>query len=242
MRRIACLLLVVALTSTLRADDKDAAAIVERAIKAHGGAEALAKAAQCKRTDTGTQAVVTRDVPFVSQVTRSLPDRVRLHIELDKKITSTLVLDGSKGWQTEGDAPAATLPAARVKELREEAYVWWLTTLVPLTKSGFTLTALPATKIDGEAVVGVRVVRKGNAETKMYFLERNGLLMKIERRVTEGGTPVDKEYLYSLYKEVDGVTLPTKEVVKVNGQKYTELTTSNYTFPAKLDAGTFAKP
>src|SRR5262249_40400990 len=148
----------------------------EKAIKAQGGEKALTKAQQCKRTDNGTQALLGRDVPFVSQVTRSLPDRVRLQIELDKKVNTTLVLDGSKGWQSEGGGPASALPRARVRELREEAYVWWLTTLVPMTKPGFTLSTIDKIKIDGDSAVGIKVVHKGYADTKMYFLERNGLL------------------------------------------------------------------
>lgn len=223
-------------------NEKEARALVDKAIKAHGGASRLQKALQCTRTDTGHQVILSREVPFVSQVTRSLPDRVRLQIELDKKITTTLVLDGNRGWQSEAGAPAVALPAPRLREMREEAYVWWLTTLVPLTTSGVTLSSLDPIKIDGEPALGIKVTRRGYADTKMYFLQRNGLLAKIERRVNEGGRDVDKEYIYSSYKEFDGLTLPTKEIVKVNKDKYTEFTISNYRFPDKLGAAAFARP
>lgn len=244
MRRIPWLAVVglLLVTAPIVADDLEARVILEKAIKAHGGADALTKAQQCKRIDNGAQDIVGREVPFVSEVTRSLPDRVRLKIELDKKITTTLVFDGNKGWHSEGESPAVPLPPARLKEMREEAYVWWLTTLVPLTKAEFTLTALPKGKIDKEATLGIKVTHKGHAETRMYFYERNGLLAKVERRTTEGGTLVDKEYLYSGFREFSGVTLPTREIVNVNGKKYTTVVISNYTFPAKFEAGTFAKP
>jgi hypothetical protein len=243
MRRIPWLALLALLPGVAAAGEKeDPRAIVERAIKAHGGADALTKALNSTRTDTGAQDSVGREVSFVSSVTRSLPDRVRLKIEVDKKLTATYVLDGSKGWQQEGEGPSTPLPAARVKEMREEAYLWWVTTLVPLTKPGFTLTALPKVKIDGEPAVGVKVSRKGHTDTKLYFYERNGLLAKAERRTPEGGTMVDKEYLYGGFKEFGGVTLPTREVVNVNGRKYTSIAISNYAFPAKFDAGTFARP
>ena len=70
----------------------------------------------------------------------------------------------------------------RVKEVREEAYVWWLATLTPLLKEGFTLSTLPEVQVDGEAAVGVKVVSKGHADTRMYFRKRNGLLARIDRR------------------------------------------------------------
>jgi hypothetical protein len=243
MRRIPILgiAFLIVLSGSAAASEKEALALIDRAIKVQGGAAALTKAQQAKRTDTGTQALLGRDVPFVSKVTRSLPDKVRLEIELDKKVKTKIVLNGDKGWQTEG-GPAAAQSAQRVRELREETYVWWLTTLVPLKKSGFTLSTIPDVKVDGEAAAGIKVVRKGHADTRMYFLKRNGVLVKIERRVTEAGLPVDKEYLYSAYKDFDGVKLHSKELIKVNGRKWTQFTSSDYSFPAKLDAGTFAKP
>jgi hypothetical protein len=241
MRRIprpALLLAALALAAPAAAGEKEARAILDRAIKAHGGAAALEKALVCRRTDTGTQALGPKDVSFVSQVTRSLPDRVRLQIELDKKINTTLVLDGRKGWQSEGGAPSTPLPAARVRE----AYVWWLTTLVPLTKPEFKLTTVDRIKIDGEPAAGIRVSHKDFPVTRMYFLERNGLLAKVERRAVKAGLSVDQEYLYSGYKEFSGLTLPTKEVVKIDNRKDSEFTISNYSFPAKLGAGAFARP
>ena len=243
MRRIPWLALFVLLPAFSNAGEKeDTKGILARAIRAHGGADALAKASQCTRTDSGMQDIAGRETPFVSAVTRSLPDRVRVKVDLDKKISTTLVLDGAKGWYQEGESPAVPLPAARLKEMREETYVQWLTTLVPLTKPGFTITALPKIKIEAESAVGFKVARKGNADTKMYFLERNGLLVKVERRVSEGGAMVDKEYLYGGFREFDGATLPTREVVSINGRKYTTVSISGYKFPEKFEAGTFNRP
>ena len=121
--------------------------------------------------------------------------------------------------------------------------MWWLTTLTPLTKGGFTLSMLPEIKLGGESAVGVKVVQKGHADTKMYFLKtRTACLRRSSARTSEAGLPVDKEYFYRAYKEFDGVRLHTKELLKVNGRKWTELTISDYRFPAKLEASTFAKP
>lgn len=235
-------LLLAVLGPAASATEAEARLIVEKAIKAHGGEKALAKTAIAKRTDTGTQAVLTREVPLVSQVSRNLPDRIRLQLEVDRKFSTTLVLNGDKGWQSEGSGPASTLPPGRVRELREEAYVWWLTTLLPLTRPECKLSTVPDIKIDGEPAVGIKVVRKGNADTRLYFLKRNGLLVRIERRTPEGGVDVNKEYSFGGYKEIDGVTIHTRESVKINGRKWTEFTISNYSFPAKIDAAQFSSP
>src|SRR5437763_15660135 len=101
--------------------------------------------------------------------------------------------------------------APKMKELREEAYVSYATTLVPLTKEGYTLSTLAKTKVDGEAAVGIKVVRKGYPDLRLYFLERNGLLVRVEREATLVGLKIAKEYRYSTFKSFDGVKLPTRE-------------------------------
>jgi hypothetical protein len=233
--------LLVFLASPAGASEKDAREIVERAIKAQGGATALGKALQCKRTDTGAQTLQGRDLPFVSYVTRSLPEKMRLEIELNRKVKTLVVLNGERGWQSDG-GPAVQLLSQRVKELREEAYLWWLTTLVPLTKPGFTLSTIPDSKVEGDAAAGIKVASRGHHDVRMYFSKRTGMLVKIECQLTEGGLKVDKEYFYSGYRDFDGARLHTKELVKVNGQKWTAFTISDYSFPDKLDGKTFNKP
>lgn len=224
------------------ASEKEAREIVDRAIKAQGGVAALTRAAQCKRTDTGTQTLQGKDVPFTSYVVRSLPDKVRLQIEINRKAKTTIVVSGERGWQQDGGAPAAALNAPRLRELREEAYLWWLTTLVPLTKPGVTLATVPDIKVDGEATAGIKVESRGHRDVRMFFSKRSGALVKIESQSSLGGIKVNKEYFYSGYRDFDGAKLPTKELQKIDGQKWTAFTIGDYAFPEKIEGGTFSKP
>jgi hypothetical protein len=236
-------LLIVALLTVAgpaRGSEKEAKEILQRAIKAHGGERTLTKAAQLRRRDVGTQTLPSGLVKFTIELVRSLPDRFRLTAEVGR-IKTTIVFNGDKAWQSDG-GPAVEQQQAHVQELREEAYVDWIITLVPLTRTGFTLSTLPKTKVGGEAAVGIKVVRKGSPEVRLYFLESSGLLARAEREAREVGLKVDKEYLYSAYKEFDGVKLPTKQVVLINGRKFTEFTSSDVSFPARLPEKTFAKP
>jgi hypothetical protein len=231
---------ILALAGPAHAGDKAAREILDRAIKAHGGEKAMTRAAQLRRRDTGSLVTFNGTIKFSSEVVRSLPDRLRLSVDTGKiKVIS--VLNGNKGWSTDG-GPAVELLPARVQELREEAYVQWAATLVPLTKTGFTLTTLPKTRVGGDSALGIKVVRKGYPELRLYFLERSGLLARIEREAREAGLKVDKEYLYSGYKVFDGVKLPTSHTELINGKKFTEFTSSDVSFPARIDEKTFAKP
>ena len=172
------------------ASDKDALEVVEKAIKSHGGEDALRKALLCTRSDSGKLLQLEKPIPFTSEVTRSLPGKLRMDVELEKAFKVVIVVNGEKGWERRG-GPAVEMGRQRLVELREEVYVQWLTTLVPLRKAPFDLTALPETKVNGEPAVGVKVRARGHPESNLYFSKRTGLLIKVARRATESGVPVE---------------------------------------------------
>jgi hypothetical protein len=235
-------LLSLATLTNARADEKQAKQILEEVVRAHGGATSLAKLAVSSRTDTGNLYLGGKEVPFVSQVTRSLPDRVRLDMTIDKKINTLIILNSDKAWQREGRSAAAAMGETRRLEFREEAFVWYLATIAPLAQAEFTLDSLPEMMINGELAVGLLVKRKGYADSKMWFTKRNHLLTRIERTATEAGIKVEKEYNYSSHKSFSGLTLPTKESITVNGRKFNDYTISDYKLLEKVDDKTFAKP
>ena len=226
----------------LRADDRDKAlALIDRAIKAHGGEAALAKVPVSTRTNAGALTQSGPEMTFTSTVTQSLPDRVRLEIEVGRSKLLT-VIDGDKGWQQSAGGGALPLDRDRLKEMKGEAYVWWLATLAPLKKAGLTLALAPEIKVDGKPALGVKVSGLGEPDAKLYFDQGSGLLVKIERRAPETGVLVNKEYYFSDFKDFDGVKLPAKEVMIVNGRKWYEVKVLTYKFLPKAEDSAFARP
>jgi hypothetical protein len=246
MRKILSLTLVVAgllaLTPHLRADDRaDALAVIEDAIKAHGGADALAKAQSFTRTGVGTvSGFGDKEMPMTDELTVSLPDRSRVAIEIDKKVKLVAVLNGDKGWESNG-GPGTAATAARVQEMAEEMYVLWLTTLTPLKKNDYLLKVLPEKKVGDKPAVGVGAAAKGRPDVKLYFDKESHLLVKVEREAIQGGQKLDKEYLFGDYKDVDGVQLPRRLTEIINGKKLVEIKTAVYKLH-KPDDAAFAKP
>jgi hypothetical protein len=229
----------------LRADDRDQAlALIERAIKAHGGAEALARAQVCTRSSAGTQVQPGGggEVAFTSEVTQSLPDRIRVAMEVEKRVKALIVIDGDKGWVQSAGGGSIPLDRDRIKEMRGEAYVAWLATLVPLKKDGLTLGLAGEIKVDGKPALGVKVSGRGEPEAKLYFDQGSGLLVKVERRATEAGVPVTKEYYYSDFKDFDGAKLAGREVMTINGKKWYEVKLLTCKFLPKADDSAFARP
>src|SRR5207253_2176147 len=87
-------------------DRAEALAVIDKAIKAHGGADALAKAALAVRTGAGTMTFFGKDMTFTDEVVMNLPDRLRIDVLIDKKFRVTLVLNGDRGWQAQAGQTA----------------------------------------------------------------------------------------------------------------------------------------
>jgi hypothetical protein len=232
---------LIASAPLVQADDRaDALAIVDDAIKAHGGADALAKAQGYTRKGTGNVKPFDKEMPLTEELTVSLPDRMRLSSEIDKTARIVIVLNGDKAWQSAG-GPASEIGALRLKEVTDEASVLWLAMLTPLKKDSFTLKPLLEKKVNDKPAVGISVSAKGRPDVRMYFDKNSHLLVKIEREAQQGGVKVDKEYLYDDYKDVDGAKLPGKLTELINGKKFSEVTAASYKLH-KPDDATFGKP
>jgi hypothetical protein len=227
--------------AALQADDRDAAlAVLDKAIKAHGGADALNKAQMRSRSGQGVFCI-PRDIPLTTEETVHLPDRCRVVLNPDSN-RIIVVLNGNKGWVQSGGA-TQELPKTVFKEKQEELYVWWLMNLTPLRKDEFQLKPLADAKVQDRDTAVVLVSRKGSPDTRLFFDKKSGLLVKIARRATESGLAVTKEYLYSDHKDFDGVKMPTKEVITLNGNtKYSEVKFNKYKLLSRTEDKLFEKP
>jgi hypothetical protein len=227
--------------TALRADDRDKAlAIIDKAIKAHGGARALDKAQMRSRTGKGVFCL-PRDIPLTTEETVHFPDRCRVVLNPDRD-RIILVLNGDKGW-TQAGGTTQEMPKTVLKEKQEELYVWRLMTLTPLRKDEFQLKPLADAKVQDWDTAVVRVSRKDFPDARLFFDKKSGLLVKIARRATESGLTVAKEYVYSDHQEFDGVKMPTKEVITINGDtKYSEVKFSKYKVLSRVEDKLFEKP
>jgi hypothetical protein len=242
MWAVAAVAVLVAAAGPARADDREVAvALVEKAIKAHGGEDALGRTRTLSRSGTGTMTLFGNNSSFTEETLFALPDRIRITVDPKNGTRVTLVLNGDKAWKVIGGAPLE-MDKPGVEEIREEAYVLWLATLTPLLKDTYTLSTLPDGSAEGEPVAGVKVVAKGHFDAKLYFSKRSHLLLKIERHAREAGQQLEKTYIFGDYKDVDGVQLPTRELQLLNGKKFIERTQATYKILRRADDAAFAKP
>jgi hypothetical protein len=239
------LFLAFGLVGTGRAEDQ-AKAIVDKAIKAMGGEAKISKAKATTFKGKGNYYGMGNAIPYTAEFAVQLPTKFKNAIEADvggQKFMMTVVVNGDKGWIKTNDN-VEEMPAERLAEQKEEMYADWVTSLVPLQESGYTLAPLGDSKVDNKEAVGVKVSSKGHRDVSLFFDKNTGLLLKNEHKIKDemSGQEMTQTSTFSGYKEVDGVQEAMKIVIKRDGNIYIEVENSDLKHHDNLDEKMFVKP
>jgi ribosomal protein L20A (L18A) len=222
----------------LRADEpKD---IIEKAIKATGGEEKLAKYKAQTWSAKGKYYGMGEGQDYTAEYAMQHPDKFKFTVTG----IFTIVYDGSKGWRKMGEETSEMTPE-QLTEQKEQMYAGYIATLLPLREKTYTLTPLGEVKVGNRAAVGVKVSSKGHRDVNLYFDKESNLLTKSETTVKDeqqNGKEVNQEELYSDHQDVEGVKIPMKMTITRDGKKFVEAENSNVKLLEKLDDNTFTKP
>ncbi len=172
--------------------------IIEKAVKALGGEDVLAR----------RPAVHTRvKAPFVGVGGAGLPldvtgelwsqsgsERMTLVVALGgQKNTITRVFHDGKGWE-QHDTAVTDMTAADLEESRQSLYVDRVLGLLPLLKEkDFTLKALGKKKVGEAELLGIAVSWPGRRDVTIYFDPEAGFPRRVEYReksAAQGGKEV----------------------------------------------------
>jgi len=222
-------------------------AIIEKAIKAYGGEEKLAKMKAVQVKGRGTLEILGMTVDFTTEGTSQDPGQIKSELTFEiqnQKITIVQVLNKDKGWmKAMGNTMA--LEGDLLTEMKEEAHSSVVQSLVPLLKDkAFTLAPLGELKVNDQMTLGVKVTCKGHKDIDLYFNKTTGLLAKIARQSIDPQQmkEVARESYPSDYKEMDGLKYPSKMLMNQDGKKLLDLEVTELKFLDKVDDSTFAKP
>jgi hypothetical protein len=238
---------LLAATAPVRADDAaDARAVIDKAVKAQGGREALAKFPATTVKFKGTFHGMGDGIPTTGEIITQGIDQQKITIEVEaggQKFQIVIVRDGNKGWTKIGN-DTKEMTKDEIAEAKEQAYAGWVATLVPLADKQFTLATVGETKINDKPALGVKVSSKGHRDVDLYFDKESGLLVKSETQVKLEGSDqeVTEESFPSEYKDVQGTKQAMKFTVKRAGKLYVEGEATEIELAEKLDASVFAKP
>jgi outer membrane lipoprotein-sorting protein len=233
----------------LRADDDaDMKALIAKAIKAHGGADNLAKYKAGTLKTKGKFHGMGAAVDYTGTINFQSPDRLRVEIEAEvmgQNFKFVQVINGDKGWIVLLDK-VTPMSKEMIAEAHEQMSASAVTRLLPLTGKDYNLSPLGEVKVGDRPAVGVRVEHKKHRDVSLYFDKETSLLLKSETRGKDLQRGDDAEFagetLYGDYKKVDGVQVAHKQTVKRDGKLYVESETTEAQLAEKLEDGVFAKP
>lgn len=220
--------------------------VIELAIKAHGGKDALAKAAVGEQTMTGTMTQLNTELEFDGRVLYALPDKYKMTLTLrvpGNKVVATQVVNGERVKTVVDDKPQELTPAQKGELLQTTANQEMVLLVALLDEKKYSLKAGPDAKVgdaDAAAVV-VSSTRKGVADVTLLFDKKDGRLVRMSRQaVGPDDKPVAEETTLSDFKEFGDVLLPTKAVVTRGGKKFMTMTVTDVKWLDKIDDKTFA--
>ncbi len=240
-------LLVSWVGSSNRASAQDAARdIIEQAVKAHGGTEALGRVKADKVKFKGTLVLREHATPFIAETTMQLPSQYKHVIEIGRgtdKHTLIEIINGDKVYITL-DGRAIEADTAQLAEIRAGLELQRAQRLLPLLEEkSYQLAVLDELKVNDRPAVGVRVTGRGRKEMRLYFDKEVPLLVRAENRFDDGkGKEVRQHYFFGDFKEIGGYKRYTKVRVFREGKQIMEAELLDAKLLDKVDETEFAKP
>lgn len=239
-------------TPALRADAESergpARAIIDKAVKAHGGADNLAKFKAGVVKMKGKVEVGGMAIDFTSTASVQAPDKMKVETDIDvmgNKFTFLQVLNGDKGWIKFADK-VMDMDKDQVAEAVEQLHAMRVGSLAALSDKAFKLSLMGESKVDGKDAVGVQVSHKDHRDVNLFFDKKTGLLVKSETRSKDAFGGNDQEFtaetFYAEYKDFNGLKRPTKHTLKRDGKDFGHLEITEFETKDKLDDSVFAKP
>jgi hypothetical protein len=225
------------------ADDTPRATL-QNAIKAHGGAENLAK------TLTGTllaKAKMSFGPDVESSIsweeTFELPRRYHRRIKgqiMGQDLSMEYAVTDGSGWTRQNGDEANDFKGEKLPLTR--SWNAMLAVLPSFLADGVKLAPGGKDKVDGREVVGVSV--EGDGDAVLFFDSKSRLLLKSRSRMQHPLTQkmVDGEVFLSDYKEVSGVQYPRRITTYRAGKKVIDMEISRIELLKKVDDRLFKKP
>ena len=237
--------LVFVSVSRVRGDDEAVKAVLNRAVKALGGEEKLAKADACLRKSKGT--IALNDNQITVEATVQGLDRYRAEFQVEfngNTVKGVTVVNGDKGWQKFRDNIMELDAIALANEKRSIYLQVVAARVTPLTGPGFKLGAIAEEKVGDKPAVVVKVTGPDGKDFSIAFDKASGLPVKVVAAKMIGfqGQEYTQETTYSDYKVIDGIKRAMKVESKRDGQIFIKQEVSEYKVLDKVDPQTFNKP
>jgi len=249
MKRLLCIAFLAILASglgtSIQADDEIAKATLDKAIKALGGEEKLAKAEAFTWKSKGKFIINGSDNNFKSHVTVQGFDQYRSEFEGEfngSTVKGVTVLKGGKGWRKFGEL--MEMNEDQVANEKRSIYLMIIpTTLVALKDKKFEIGTASEEKVGDKQAVGVKGKGPDGKDFTIYFDKESGVPVKLVAKMTGFmGEEFTLETSFANYKDFDGIQKATKIESKRDGEKFLDAELTEFKIVDKVDASTFDEP
>jgi hypothetical protein len=234
------------LSTTARADDKDATAILDKALRALGGADKLGKVEAVTWKAKGTIRFGDNENMFNTHVTIQGLDRIRSEFEGEfngNMVKAVTVLNGEKGWRRFGDMVMELDQDALANASRMSYLQVIPITVVPLKGRGFKVELAGEERVNGQPAVGLKVTCPDGKDFTLYFDKDSGLpVRQVAKVIGFQGDEFTQETIYSDYKDFAGIKKATKIEVKREGVTFLTQEVTEFKALGKVEPETFAEP
>ena len=232
--------------NSARADEQEAKAVLDKAIKAIGGEEVLGKAKVLTWKAKGTITFGDNDNEFTSQTTAQGLDRSRSEFEGEfngNTVKGVTVIDGDKGWRKFGD-DAMELDDDEVAREKRNLYLQIVPVLlVPLKGKGFKVESAAEEKVGDKPASVLKVTGPDGKDFTISFDKESGLPVKTVATVTGfQGEEFTQETTFADYKDFGGIKKATKLESKRDGERFVEAEVTEFKVLEKAEPETFAEP
>lgn len=249
MRTQLCAALACLTIASAQAKAEDAGSareVIDRAMEAAGGRQALARYKQPFRQEfKNKQLVGSLTGESKTRVTTWLPDKLRAETTQPgaNRPAVGIVFDGKQGLARGVSGSAGQLKINDRAMGPEEVAGWgkllyaqWVATLLPLDDKAFKLSALDEIILDDRPAVGVKVSHADRPDVQLYFDKEAMTLVKLVYQVNETRQAVQT---FDDFTELDGLVYPRKIITWSGGKPAAERQMNKFEFLDEVGDRTF---
>jgi hypothetical protein len=189
---------------------------------------------------TGKMVQGGTEIPLIQMLKR--PDFVRVEGTF-QDLTFVQTYNGKEGWSLNPFAGSTTpqpFTDDQIKSVRYQADMDGM--LWNWKEKGYTVTLEGKEDMEGTSCFKVKLVTK-ESDSFTYYLDSDSYIMlRTNSNIKIQGNDSESDSYYSNYMQVEGIAIPGKVDVKMNGQLIQTIITDKVDVNIELDNSLFEKP
>jgi hypothetical protein len=243
---LATVCILLAIPRSTGQDPPSPERVISRAVAAHGGKEKIQQLLAYRLTARGVTKLGTEELfdctcEFVCKVEKTK----KVLTVSAKGFTHQIVtvFNGTNAWR-KVDSQLENLGKDGVADNTRDAYEAHVAQLYTLIEGDNRpkLEAIDDATIDGSPAYGILVRSEGQRDIRLYFDMKSLLLVKTARVDNDEGKQILVEHFLSDYRDHDGLKLPFKKLIQLDGKFGSKVEVVRFDFSTAIEDSEFNKP